>query len=107
MINCFKMKKKFLLSLLLISFFFSNAQNTGIGTTTPVARLEITHNGASSYGTALLLNQYLLGNSDGPKIQFKKTMTSTKSWTAGILNGVDVGTFGISEDGGTDGFGNA
>ena len=80
--------------------------NVGIGTAAPAAKLEITHNGASAFGTALLLNQNAIGNSDGPKIQFTKTMTSTKSWTAGILNGVDVGAFSINEDAGTFGFGN-
>lgn len=82
-----------------------NAGNVGIGTTAPASKLEITHDGASVYGTALSLNQDVIGNADGPKIQFKKTMTSPKSWTAGILNGVDVGTFSINEDGGTGGFG--
>ena len=79
--------------------------NIGIGTITPASKLEITHNGGSVYGTALLINQNVIGNSDGPKIQFNKTMTSSKSWTAGILNGVNISTFGISEDGGTGGFG--
>ena len=86
-----------------------NAGNVGIGTIgalAPAAKLEIIHNGASTNGTALLINQNVIGNADGPKIQFKKTMTSPKSWTAGILNGIDLGTFGISEDGGTGGFGN-
>ncbi|MEP6676234.1 MAG: hypothetical protein ABJA78_13815 [Ferruginibacter sp.] len=82
-----------------------NAQNVGIGTSTPAARLELTFNGFSNYGTALLINQDVVGNSDGPRIQFKKTMTISKSWTAGILNGVDVGSFVISEDGGINGFG--
>ena len=82
-----------------------NAGNVGIGTVTPAFKLEITHNGASTYGTGILINQDVIGNSDGPKIQFKKTMASTKSWTAGILNGVDISTFAISEDGGTGGFG--
>lgn len=79
--------------------------NVGIGTITPGAKVEITHHGSSDYGTALLVNQDVIGNSDGPKIQFRKTMTSTKSWTAGILNGVNIDAFAISEDGGTNGFG--
>ncbi|MEO6253742.1 MAG: hypothetical protein ABIO79_10570 [Ferruginibacter sp.] len=85
-----------------------NIGNVGIGingTAAPAAKLEIIHNGFSTYGTALLINQDVIGNADGPKIQFKKTMTSPKSWTTGILNGVDIGTFGISEDGGTGGYG--
>jgi hypothetical protein len=82
-----------------------NAGNVGMGTIAPGAKLEITHNGASTYGTALLINQDVIGNSDGPKLQFRKTMTSTKSWSAGILNGVNVATFSINEDGGTAGFG--
>ncbi len=81
------------------------AGNVGIGTITPSSKLEIIHNGASAYGTALLVNQNVIGNSDGPKIQFNKTMAISKSWTVGILNGINVGTFGISEDGGTGGFG--
>jgi hypothetical protein len=81
------------------------AGNVGMGTTAPSSKLEITHNGASVYGTALLINQDAVGNADGPKIQFKKTMTASKSWTAGILNGIDIGTFAINEDGGTNGFG--
>ncbi len=100
--------KNFIISITVaaISFFQNGyAQNVGIGTPSPASKLEITHNGASTYGTALLINQNVIGNSDGPKIQFQKTMISSKSWTAGILNGVDVGTFGISEDGGTGGFG--
>lgn len=36
------MKKKLLLLLLLAATFFTNAQNVGIGTTTPLARLHIT-----------------------------------------------------------------
>ena len=82
-----------------------NGGYMGIGTIMPTSKLEITHNGASAYGTALLINQNAIGNSDGPKMQFLKMMTIPKSWTAGILNGVNIGTFAISEDGGTGGFG--
>ncbi len=70
--------------------------NVGIGETNPQARLQINHDGASTYGTALRIYQST-GNSDGPKIEFTKG--AVKSWTAGVLNGVGVGTFGISEDG--------
>lgn len=93
--------------IIAIIFFVlgGNAQNVGIGTIAPAVKLEITHNGASTYGTALLINQNVIGNSDGPKIQFQKTMTLSKTWTAGISNGVDVGAFIINEDGGLNGFG--
>src|SRR5205085_2803634 len=82
-----------------------NTGRVGIGTTSPGAKLELAHDGASTFGTALLINQSVLGNSDGPKIEFRKTMNSSKSWSAGILNGIDVGTFSINEDGGTGSFG--
>jgi hypothetical protein len=36
------MKKKLLLLLFLAATFFANAQNVGIGTTTPFARLHVT-----------------------------------------------------------------
>ncbi len=84
-----------------------NSGNTGIGTNIPGAKLEVIHNGASTYGTAVMINQNVIGNSDGPKLQFHKTMTTSKDWSIGMYNGVDVGTFAISEDGGTLGFGTA
>lgn len=77
----------------------------GINTFNPNLPLEVGHNGASTYGAAIMINQNAIGNSDGPKLQFRKTMTSTKDWSVGILNGVDVGTFTISENGGITGFG--
>lgn len=77
----------------------------GIETLSPNANLEVGHSGAATYGTAIMINQSSIGNSDGPKLQFRKTMTATKDWSIGILNGVDVGTFGISENGGISGFG--
>lgn len=92
-------------SLLLFTRYLLLSQNIGIGSASPQSRLEITHDGASAFGTALLLNQNVIGNSDGPRIQFFKTMTAPKSWTAGMLNGVNVGSFSINEDGGTNGFG--
>lgn len=83
----------------------SGGGNVAIGGSSPLAKLEVDHNGASSYGVGLLINQNAIGNSDGPKLQFRKTMTATKDWSLGILNGVDVGTFAISENGGVAGFG--
>ena len=88
------------------ALFVRDDRNVGIGTTSPNANLEIAHNGAGTFGVALRLNQNTIGNSDGPKIAFNKTMTASKKWTAGILDGVNVGDFAISEDGDyTGGFG--
>ena len=84
---------------------FFNGGNVGISTVTPAAKLEIVHDGASTFGTALRINQGAIGNSDGPRIEFHKTMTASKRWSAGILNGVDVDDFAINEDGGISGFG--
>ncbi len=83
----------------------SSGGNVAIGGTSPIAKLEVDHNGASAYGVGILLNQNAIGNSDGPKMQFRKTMTSTKDWSLGILNGVNVGTFTLNEDAGVGGFG--
>ena len=98
---------KILITLCTATFycFIANCQNVGIGTVAPAVKLEITHNGASNFGTALLLNQTAIGNSDGPKIQFQKTMAVSKSWTAGISYGVNVGAFTINEDGSFNGYG--
>ncbi len=83
-----------------------NGGNVGIGTTGPGTKLQINHDGASAYGMALRLFQSAVGNSDGTKIEFFKTMTASKAWNAGILNGVNVADFAISEDGGyASGFG--
>ncbi len=81
------------------------AGKLGIGINNPASNLDIIHDGASAYGTVILLNQSTFGNSDGPKIGFQKAMNIPKSWTAGILNGVDIGSFSINEDAGTTGFG--
>ncbi len=75
--------------------------NLGIGTTNPGTKLEIAIDGASEWGSALLLNQNAIGNGDGPKIEFYKTMASPAAWTVGILNGWDVGAFSISYGGGS------
>ena len=79
----------------------------GIGPTNPVSKLHITHNGASANGVVALLDQNVVGNSDGPKIGFAKRVKSTASkyWTAGVLNGVNVDDFAISEDGRVGTFG--
>lgn len=79
--------------------------NVGINAILPAAKLEVASDGASKFGTILLVNQSAIGNGDGPKIQFQKTMTNSKSWTTGIQNGLNVGNYAISEDGGTLGFG--
>jgi len=50
--------------------------------------IQINFDGASSYGNALRIEQYQLGNSDGPKINFYKAMSSPKNWTMGILQGL-------------------
>jgi hypothetical protein len=63
------------------------------------ASARIDHNGAATYGILLQLNQNAIGNSDGPKIEFNKTMTTGKEWTLGIMPGVNVGDFAINEDG--------
>jgi hypothetical protein len=79
-------------------------RNVGIGTTTPGARLQIDHNAASTWGTAILLNESAAGNSDGAKIGFDK-YTPDKRWTIGLLNGATETGFGINEDGGIAAYG--
>lgn len=60
------MKKKLLLLHLLTTTFFANAQNVGIGVTTPNAKLSISVNGTELVGTApgntLRTNAGSLGN---------------------------------------------
>ena len=73
--------------------------NVGIGTNNPQARLQVDHPGNITYGTAIRIVQDAIGNSDGPKLEFFKTMTASKSWSVGILNGVDVDDFSINENG--------
>ncbi len=85
---------------------FYNLGNVGIGaTTTPQSKLQINIDGASAFGTGLRINQYQTGNSDGPKMEFYKTMTSPKSWSLGMLDGAGVDDFSINEDGGYGGYG--
>ncbi|MCH7883494.1 tail fiber domain-containing protein [Patescibacteria group bacterium] len=82
--------------------------NVGIGTTNPKTSLEVVFGGAADFGMVLRLNQNAVGNSDGPKIEFFKDMTTDKVWNLGILNGVNVDDFVIAEDGGhATGFGTA
>lgn len=97
---------KHALLLLILVQTMSNAQTIWVpGTVGSFGgpHVQIQHNGASSYGVGLLLLQTAVGNSDGPKMQFTKTMTSSKNWTFGILNGVDVPDFSINEDGSLSG----
>jgi hypothetical protein len=84
---------------------FNDNGHVGIATDTPETKLQINFDGQSDFGVALRLYQNQIGNSDGPKIEFTKYMTSTKKWTAGILNGADVGSFAISEDASYEAFG--
>lgn len=78
----------------------------GIGTNAPLTKLQIDHDGASTFGTALFINQYQEGNHDGPKIQFRKKISSSaKNWAIGIKNGANVRDFIIEENGGYTGFG--
>ena len=79
----------------------------GIGSNAPLSKLHITHNGASTSGVVALLDQNVVGNSDGHKIGFDKSLkpTSIKYWTAGIMNGVNVDDFAISENGRVGSFG--
>ena len=79
-------------------------RNVGIATTTPGARLQIDHNAASTWGTALLLNESAAGNYDGVKIGFDKN-TPDKRWTIGFLNGATETGFSINEDGGITAYG--
>lgn len=84
---------------------FMNSQGyMGIGTSNPGAKLQIDHNSASTYGTAILLYENQAGNSDGSKIGFDK-YTPDKRWSIGMLNGNTETGFGIFEDGGVGGFG--
>lgn len=85
---------------------FPERGHVGIGTDTPQVKLQINHDGASTFGVGLLMNQYQLGNSDGPKIQFQKALqVDHKNWTLGINHGENHG-FVINEAGSyTSGFG--
>ena len=77
--------------------------NIGIGTSKPVTRIHINHDGASDYGVGILINQFQPGNGDGPKVQFQKaTPGGYKSWTIGINNGLNNKDFTIGENGGHD-----
>ncbi len=76
----------------------------GIGTANPGAKLQIDHNSASTWGTAILLNESAAGNSDGAKIGFDK-YTPDKRWTIGLLNGAAETGFSVNEDGGINGYG--
>jgi hypothetical protein len=86
------------------TMFMNSNGYMGIGSTAPGAKLQIDHNAASTWGTAILLNESAAGNSDGTKIGFDKN-TPDKRWTVGLLNGNTETGFGINEDGGINGYG--
>lgn len=65
--------------------------------------IELIHDGRSDFGVVLRLVQNQVGNHDGPKLEFKKLISTSSlggdyftSWTAGILNGAGIETFGIN-----------
>jgi hypothetical protein len=86
------------------TMFLNSSGSLGIGSTSPGAKLQIDHNAASTWGTAILLNENAAGNSDGVKIGFDK-YTPDKRWTIGLLNGATETGFSINEDGGIAGYG--
>jgi len=86
------------------TMFMNSNGYMGIGTTNPGALLQIDHNAASTWGTAILLNENAAGNADGVKIGFDK-YSPDKRWTIGLLNGNTETGFGINEDGGINGYG--
>jgi hypothetical protein len=86
------------------TMFLNSSGSLGIGSTAPGAKLQIDHNAASTWGTAILLNENAAGNSDGVKIGFDKN-TPDKRWSIGLLNGATETGFGIFEDGGINGYG--
>lgn len=74
---------------------FQNGGNVGIATASPAVLLEIAHNGASTFGTAL--NIKTTAGTDGPRAAFQMyNGGSPKSWNVGILNSST--SFGICED---------
>ena len=80
----------------------TNAIAVGSNTTTPASMIEIFHNGASTYGTALQIKT--TGNPDGPRVAFETFNSGIpKRWNIGIRNAAT--SFGLYEDGFTGGFG--
>lgn len=67
---------------------------------------ELLHDGASTYGIVLRLLFYPAGNFSGSKIEFKKLLARSSNyfadWTAGILDGENNRSFGISIGGDSD-----
>jgi hypothetical protein len=82
----------------------TNGGNVGIGTTNPAVKMQVNHPSNESFGTSLLLNEFQAGNSDGPRIAFKKH-TPSKNWSLGIASGNTVDRFSVFEDGGPNSFG--
>jgi hypothetical protein len=82
----------------------NNLGYVGINTTAPTTLLQIDHPSNASFGTLLLLNEFQAGNSDGPRMSFKKH-TPSKNWSMGIASGNTTSRFAIFEDGSTLTFG--
>ena len=81
---------------------FKDTGYVGIGTTAPAAKLEIAHDGASTYGTALHIKT--TAGTDGPRAAFEYyNGGSPKRWNVGIRNSAT--SFGIFEDGSYGAFG--
>ncbi|MEO8436463.1 MAG: hypothetical protein ABI596_16315 [Pyrinomonadaceae bacterium] len=78
----------------------TNTGNVGIGTTAPSALMEIAHNGASAFGTALQIKT--IAGTDGPRVAFEVFHGGNpRRWSLGIRNT----SFGVFEDGYSGGFG--
>jgi hypothetical protein len=78
--------------------------HVGIGTTIPSVKIQIDHPSNATFGTSVLLNEFQAGNSDGPRISFKKH-TPSKNWSVGIASGNTVDRFSVFENGGPGSFG--
>jgi len=79
--------------------------NVGIGGSDPPTKLEIVNDGTtgplSHYGMAVRISQTVASAAGGPKLEFyKQRSAGVKVWSAGMLQGSDVGDFAISEGGG-------
>ncbi len=70
----------------------------------PSVKLQIDHPSNATFGTSVLLNEFQAGNSDGPRVSFKKH-TPSKNWSIGIASGNTVTRFSVFENGGPSSFG--